>query len=75
MLMSRGHLREAYPWLRAEDTTWLFADAALIGAVPPDSAAAVLRRRLRGPVSQRMVEAFPWWAGQRDTELRSRRPR
>jgi serine/threonine-protein kinase len=66
-LMSRGHLGQAYAWLRGSDTGWLFADAALIGAIPPDSAAATFRRRLAGPVSQRLIEAFPWWAGRRDT--------
>jgi serine/threonine-protein kinase len=67
ILMTRGHLTAAYPILRSLDTTWVFADAALIGAVPPDSAAAVFNRRLAGPVSQRLIETFPWWAGRRDT--------
>jgi serine/threonine-protein kinase len=66
-LMTRGHLARAQPFMRGLDTTWLYADAALIGAVPPDSAAAVFRRRLAGPVDQRLVAAFPWWAGRRDT--------
>jgi len=64
-LMTRGHLAKAYPLL--QDTTWLWADAALIGAIPPDTVAAVFGRRLAGPVSQPLLEAFPWWAGRRDT--------
>jgi len=67
MLMSRGHLAQAAPIMQGKDTTWLFADAALIGAVPADTAAAVFRRRLVGPVSPRFIEAFPWWAGHGDT--------
>jgi serine/threonine-protein kinase len=66
-LMSRGHLAKAAPFIVDNDTTWLYADAALIGAIPPDSAAAVFRRRLAGPIEQRLIEAFPWWAGRRDT--------
>jgi hypothetical protein len=66
-LMSRGHLAKAYPFTRDLDTTWVYADAALIGAIPPDTAGSVFRRRLAGPVNQRLVEAFPWWAGRRDT--------
>ena len=66
-LMTRGHLAAAYPILRTLDTTWVFADGALMGVVPQDSASAVFRRRLAGPVSQRMIEGFPWWAGRRDT--------
>jgi serine/threonine-protein kinase len=66
-LMAWGHLAQAYPLLRDKDTTWVWADAALIGAIPPDTAAAVFRRRLAGPVDQRLIESFPWWAGRRDT--------
>src|SRR5262245_41136066 len=76
VLMSRGHLAEAATKMKGLDTTWIYADAALIGVVPPDSAAAVFRRRLAGPVSQRLVEAFPWWAGHGDTaSLRAAMPR
>jgi hypothetical protein len=67
-LMSRGHLARAYPFMHDLDTSWVYADAALIGAIPPDTAGGVFRRRLlTGPVNQRLVEAFPWWAGRRDT--------
>ena len=66
MLLSRGHLAEAAATL--SDSSWLFADGVLVGAVPPARAAASFRQRLREePVSPRLVEAFPWWAGRRDT--------
>jgi len=76
VLMTRGHLAQAATRMKGLDTTWIYADAALIGVVPRDSAAAVFRRRLAGPVSQQLVEAFPWWAGHGDTaSLQAAMPR
>jgi serine/threonine-protein kinase len=66
-LMSRGHLREVYGLLTGQEPTYIFTDAALLGAVPAESAAASLRVRLSGPASGLLIAAFPWWAAQRDT--------
>jgi eukaryotic-like serine/threonine-protein kinase len=67
VLLSRGHLRDAYQLLRGWEELPLFADAALLGAVPAESAAASFRARLSGPASPTLVAAFPWWAARRDT--------
>jgi tetratricopeptide (TPR) repeat protein len=67
VLLSRGHLREAYPFLRGWEQHPLFGDAAVLGAVPAESAAASFRARLSGPASPTLVAAFPWWAARRDT--------
>jgi len=66
-LMSRGHLRAGAEWLAGQELSLTFADAALLGAVPAESAAAHFRDRLSGPVSALLVAAFPWWAARRDT--------
>jgi serine/threonine-protein kinase len=65
-LLSRGHLRE---WYRvARDPPALFvAEAALLGAVPDDTAAAFFHGRLSGPVGPQLAAAFPWWTSRRDT--------
>ena len=68
-LMSRGHLRAGYEALiKANQRQALFfAEAALLGAVPPESAAVVFRERLSAPSVRGLVYAFPWWASQGDT--------
>jgi len=66
-LMSRGHLRAGAELLAGQEPNLLFADAALLGAVPAESAAARFRDGLSGPVSALLVAAFPWWAARRDT--------
>jgi eukaryotic-like serine/threonine-protein kinase len=66
-LMSRGHLGEAYAALRGQDTTWPFADLALVGGVPAGRGAAVFHDRLGEPMSPELIQAFPWWAVHRDT--------
>ena len=65
-LLSRGHLRE---WRRIAQSPApsMFAEAALLGGVPPDTAAAVFRERLSGTVGPFLVSAFPWWTLHRDT--------
>ena len=50
---------------------FLFADIALLGGVPKDTAAAVFSAFL-GADDRRTVAALPWWADQQDTvSLRS----
>lgn len=65
-LLSRGHLRE---WRRIAESPApnMFAEAALLGGVPGDTAAVVFRERLSGPVGPLLVSAFPWWTLRRDT--------
>ena len=65
-LLSRGHLGE---WRRVTQSSapQMFSEAALLGGVPADSAAAAFRGRLSGPVGPLMVMAFPWWTQRRDT--------
>ncbi len=67
VLLSRGHLQETYQLLRGWEELPLFTDAALLGAVPAESAAATFRARLSGPASPSLVAGFPWWATRRDT--------
>jgi hypothetical protein len=45
----------------------LFIEAAFLGGVGTDTAGAVFRERLAGPVDASLIDAFPWWAAQRDT--------
>jgi eukaryotic-like serine/threonine-protein kinase len=66
-LMDRGHLKEADNLLLGQDLQPLFADAALVGAIPAERAAASFRERLSGAVASPLVAAFPWWAARRDT--------
>ena len=77
MLAHRGHLREAYrtapPYTFHSYMQWQhpFTDLALMGAVPPESAAATFGRMLRqdsllaGEGEQR--DGLPWWSAERDT--------
>jgi eukaryotic-like serine/threonine-protein kinase len=81
VLMSRGHLREAYRTYQAtrpdqwESPYDPYVRLALLGAVPADTAAAVFRRPLeqglpKGPVA--LVRVLAWWYAQRDTVSLSR---
>jgi hypothetical protein len=73
ILTYRGHSREAYDIIRANEslTSWPeFAALALAGAVPPDTADAVFRRRLHKepfwpPAGLDYAPA--WWAARRDS--------
>ncbi len=68
-LMARGHLKAGYAALPDAETGPLFAEAALLGGVPAEIAAAQFSKRLsRDTVaSAAVVAAFPWWAARRDT--------
>jgi hypothetical protein len=69
-LLSRGHLRagqEALSRVHDGATALFFAEAALLGAVPVDTAAAVFRQRLVHPSAAMLAQALPWWASRRDT--------
>ena len=65
-LVSRGHLRQGYKLL-GQDLSPMFVEAALLGAVPVEVAAAIFRERTRGPADAPFVAAFPWWAARGDT--------
>ena len=58
-LMDRGHLKEADNLLVGEDLHPLFADAALVGAIPAERAAASFRERLSVPLPLRWWRRFP----------------
>jgi serine/threonine-protein kinase len=64
-LSFRGHLTEAYRVLGPRDVP-IFAELALLNAVPRDSAHAVFARWLAAP-SENCRLALGWWATQRDT--------
>jgi serine/threonine-protein kinase len=66
-LASRGHLRAAVELLRGSEQTVAFAQAALLGAVPPDRAEAAFRESSPDPTSVAFVARFPWWASRADT--------
>jgi eukaryotic-like serine/threonine-protein kinase len=66
-LMSRGHLQAGLELLRGQEQTLAFAEAALLGAVPVEQAAAVFRDRAPDPFSPSFVARFPWWASRSDT--------
>jgi len=72
-LAYRGHYREAYQIAGDRDHGFfpmLFAELALGGAIPPDTADAVFRRWLRRDPFWPVVGldyAPPWWAARRDT--------
>jgi serine/threonine-protein kinase len=68
-LAYHGHLAEALATTPAPEP-WLVASAAILGALPADSAAPRLARSLRDdPLWPRSaaVLAAPWFAGRRDT--------
>jgi serine/threonine-protein kinase len=68
-LLRRGHLREARVVIGAAPDRFmrlLYAQAVLLGAIPPDSADVTFHRWLRdgqGPAAQPLW----WWAERRDT--------
>jgi len=79
MLSYRGHLHESYALLGNRPGA-VFADLALAGAVPPETASAVFARWLHGgaeepsvvearwmPRCHRALGAALWWASERDT--------
>src|SRR5437899_1156390 len=79
MLSYRGHLHESYALL-GNQAGVVFADLALAGAVPPETASAVFGRWLHSgaeepsvaearwmPRCHRTLGAALWWASQRDT--------
>ena len=64
-LMARGHLREGR---RALGTLpGFYAEPALLGAVPAESAAVEFRRQLVGGEISDVAMALPWWTLRRDT--------
>jgi serine/threonine-protein kinase len=65
-LATRGHLREGYRALTGQSPV-IYAELALLGAVPPETAAVEFRRQLRGGEISDMALALPWWMQQRDT--------
>jgi serine/threonine-protein kinase len=64
-LAYRGRLREAYRTL-GTPVSRLFAELALLGAVPRDTAVAVFGRWLEGGVRAASF-ALPWWSAVGDT--------
>jgi eukaryotic-like serine/threonine-protein kinase len=67
-LAYRGHLREAYQ-SGARDNNALFAQLALLGVVPPDTAETAFRSWINGKADRktRLGWALPWWADRHDT--------
>jgi serine/threonine-protein kinase len=67
-LAYRGHLEEAYRAGGRQEPT-LFAQIALLGGVPADTAATEFRSWLGGkPLkTNRVWWSLPWWAERRDT--------
>ena len=69
VLLARGHLRagyEAMPENAFKAPLPIFAEAAFIGAVPAEEAAATFKKALSDTALPPAV-AFPWWASRRDT--------
>jgi hypothetical protein len=69
LLAYRGHLRAARCALGGESDGVLFAELALLGAVPADTAAATFDRWAADWPDQANLAtlAIPWWAERRDT--------
>jgi hypothetical protein len=67
-LVYRGHLAEAYR-AGARDDPVAFAQLALLGAIPRDTAGAVFRSWIGWQMGTRtrVWWALPWWAERRDT--------
>jgi serine/threonine-protein kinase len=67
-LAFRGHLQEAYR-SGARGNNALFAQLALLGSVPPDTAEAVFRSWIgwKSGSKTRLWWALPWWADRHDT--------
>jgi serine/threonine-protein kinase len=68
-LMSRGHLQGGYQAMAGADPghSIVFAEAAILGGVPRESAAAAFKKRFSAPYLPSLAQAFPWWASQQDT--------
>ena len=69
MLLRRGHLREARAVIGDNPERPLrfqYAEAVLLGAVPPDSAAVTFRHWLRDGQGLSFL-SLSWWAERRDT--------
>ena len=66
-LAFRGHAREAYEVLGDRELP-IFAELALLGAVPPDRARSTFARWLRDDAAYARL-ALPWLATVRDTAL------
>jgi eukaryotic-like serine/threonine-protein kinase len=68
-LVSRGHLHAGLEVLPRQElgVSRTFVEAALLGAVPAEQAAAVFRERTQEPFTPSFTARFPWWAAQRDT--------
>jgi eukaryotic-like serine/threonine-protein kinase len=68
-LLGRGHLRAGYkamPDNTNNSPLPIFAEAALMGAVPAEQAAATFKKALSDTAPPPAV-AYPWWASRRDT--------
>jgi serine/threonine-protein kinase len=66
-LVARGHLREGRRELAGASWAPFYAEPALLGAVPAESAAVEFRQQLVGGEIGEVAMALPWWARQRDT--------
>ncbi len=64
-LLRRGKPREAVS-VGLQDLNWRYVQAVMLGAVPPDSAAATFRRWLHAK-DRWSASALWWWAEQGDT--------
>ena len=67
-LAFRGHLQDAYRSGGRTDNA-LFAQLALLGSIPPDTAEAVFRSWIswKAGSKTRLWWALPWWADRHDT--------
>ena len=63
----RGHLRDAHLPRISRGGAQPFADLAMFGLVPAESAAAVFRQGLEGSDVTMIQLAFPWWTLRGDT--------
>jgi eukaryotic-like serine/threonine-protein kinase len=65
-LMTRGHLRAGGEAQPENEYLPIFAEAAIMGALPAERAANRFRKELSTPTAA-IGAAFPWWASHRDT--------
>jgi serine/threonine-protein kinase len=67
-LLRRGHVKEARALLRDPQgfVRWQYAQAALVGAIPPDSATVTFRRWVREQ-NWWAAQTLWWWAEHGDT--------
>jgi serine/threonine-protein kinase len=70
-LMARGHLKEGRRAL-GEIPAAFYAEPAIFGAVPAETAAAEFRRQLSSGEPDAVTAALPWWTMRRDTASISR---